>query len=110
MGEQFSLLGNHVSRWGRQALLLDSSESRRWFQGTNLEDPLTVKRLLVPSAIGLSNNGTNLGIDSLEAYRQAITRLSWLSYSRSRAYLDTRGCHSPARSIAGLAAPHAGRR
>jgi hypothetical protein len=81
-----------------------------WFQGTNLEDPLTVKRLLVPSAIGLSNNGTNLGIDSLEAYRQAITRLSWLSYSRSRAYLDTRGCHSPARSIAGLVAPHAGQR
>ena len=26
VGEQFSLLGNHVPRWGRQALLLDSDE------------------------------------------------------------------------------------
>jgi hypothetical protein len=80
------------------------------FQGTNLEDPLTAKRLLVPSAIVLSDPGTSFGIDPLKAYRQAISRLSWLSYSRSKTYFDTRGCHSPARSIAGLAAPHAGQR
>lgn len=80
------------------------------FQGSNLEATLTAKRLLVPSTTSLSTSGTSFGIDFLEAYRQAITRLSWLSYSRSQTYCDTRGCHSPARSIAGLVAPHAGQR
>ena len=82
----------------------------RWFQGTNLEDPLTAKRLLVPRTAWLSPRRPSFGIDPLKIYRQAISRLSWLSYSRSRTCLDTRGRHSPARPIARLAAPHAGQR
>ena len=83
---------------------------RHWFQGTNLEDPLTAKRLLVPNCDGLSTFAASFGIDPLKTYRQAISRLSWLSYSRSKTCFDTRGCHSPARSVTRLAAPHAGQR
>jgi hypothetical protein len=81
-----------------------------WFQGTNLEDPLTAKRLLVPRTARLWPRYPSFGIDPLQTYRQAIIRLSWLSYSRSQTYCDTRGCHSPARPLTRLVAPHAGQR
>lgn len=84
--------------------------SHRWFQGTNLEDPLTAKRLLVPKAAQLSLRRLSFGIDPLNTYRQAISRLLWFSYSRSKTCFDTRGRHSPARSVTRLAAPHAGQR
>jgi hypothetical protein len=76
----------------------------------SLLESLHTLHLHVPSDIPLSQNSTSFGIDPLEVYRQAITRLSWLSYSRPKTYFSTRGCHSPARSITGRAAPHAGPR
>ena len=55
VGEPVSQRGNHVPRCGRQAVLLDEvCLCTLQFQGTNPEDPLTAKRLLVPSARQLS--------------------------------------------------------
>lgn len=79
-----------------------------WFQGTNLEDPLTAKRLLVPKTEKLSPHCLSFGIDSLKTYRQAITRLSWLSYS-SLASARRRARHGPIPLVAKTETPHAGR-
>ena len=67
---------------------------RHWFQGTNLEDPLTAKRLLVPKAAQLSLRCLSFGIDPLKTYRQALAGLSWLSYS-SLASARRRARHRP---------------
>ena len=67
---------------------------RHWFQGTNLEDPLTAKRLLVPKAEKLSLRCPSFGIDPLKTYRQALAGLSWLSYS-SLASARRRARHRP---------------
>ena len=59
--------------------------------------PLTTRRSL-----------SLLGSVFRPAYRQALTGLSWLSYSRPLDLPAVPGLVSPVQPVAGLAAPHAG--
>lgn len=81
------------------------------FRGTSLEAPATeMNHPLVPDEKHLSAPLVSFGINSPITYRQGITPLSSLSYSRRLTYRRTRRSHPPTRRIATLATPEAGQR
>jgi hypothetical protein len=81
------------------------------FQGTESGSfPLPFRPGRFAATPPLSDRRSLLGIDSLSADRQALTGLSWLSYSWPLICSGPRTRHGPAPRIATLVTPHAGSR
>ena len=62
----------------------------------------------IPLPINISHS--RFGTVFRQTYRQALTGLSWLSYSRAETYSAARTRHGPAVAVARGLTPHAGAR